>query len=139
MQITIKDNKIKDLSTIELNNLRTRIFFIKMICFVLELSQTEPSLFMVSSLFPHTYKKVGSFLQSLVPHTEAFALPIQSERATKESPTPIRIYMPQKYLYTETVHRYNEGINIPLSYLPLQCSLAVFMEFAKFLYAKNKA
>ena len=38
-----------------------------------------------------------------------------------ESPTPIRIYMPQKYLYTERVHRYKEGINIPLSYLPLQC------------------
>ena len=62
MQITIKDNKIKDLSTIELNNLRTSIFFIKMICFVLELSQTEPSLFMVSSLFPHTYKKSGELL-----------------------------------------------------------------------------
>lgn len=102
MQITIKDNKIKDLSTIELNNLRTRIFFIKMICFVLELSQTEPSLFLVSSLFPHTYKKSGELLIVLVPQLEAFALPIQSERATKESPAPKCIYASKVSIHRES-------------------------------------
>ena len=61
-------------------------------------------------LFHDTYiQKSGELLTVLVPRFEAFALPIQSERATKESPTPIRIYIPQKYLYTEKVHRYNKG------------------------------
>ena len=92
-----------------------------------ELSQTEPSLFLVSSLFPHTYKKkrgasYRNSSRSLRPSHCPYSLNEQRKKAPRRY---VYIYMPQKYLYTEKVHRYNEGINIPLSYLPLQCSLAV--------------
>ena len=61
MQITIKDNKIKDLSTIELNNLRTSIFFIKMFCFVRELSLTEHCFMVFSSSHIYTKKRGASY------------------------------------------------------------------------------
>ena len=95
---------------------------------------------MVSSLFPHTYKKKrGASYRNSSRIQRPSHCPYNLNEQRKKAPRRY-VYICLKSIYTprqciDTMR----AINITPSYLPLQCSLAVLWEVAKFRNAKNKA